>query len=75
MHLHDSTIQAAREGDERAMRTLIQWWAWNDPNGLWHEALATIDGASEYDNPEGWNPMEVCAEVADMTTEYLAEVK
>lgn len=69
----EEQLKKAEAGDEEAMRYLLNWWVWNDPNGTWYAALAYLDGKSEDENPEGWDPMVVCREVAEETRQNLKD--
>ena len=70
MNITRLEIEQARTCD-LALRNALEWWAWNDPNGLWQEALDHLDGVSEYDNPEGWNPLTCRGDLVDSWLESL----
>jgi hypothetical protein len=63
----EDELRQVEAGDESAMRSLLKWWMWNDRNGTWYAGLAYMDGESEYDNPEGFDPMPICREIAAET--------
>ena len=63
----EETLRLAAAGYECAMRRLLRWWMWNDPNGTWYAGLAYLDGASEHENPEGFDPMPICEEIVNET--------
>ena len=76
-------IEAARNSED-AMRTVISWWQWNDPNGEWEGALHYLDGHTdgcEDEDCEGcescvkasdsWDVMSVADEICDRTIEYI----
>jgi hypothetical protein len=67
----EKTLRLAEAGYECAMRDLLRWWMWNDRNGTWYAGLAYMDGASEFDNPEGFDPMPICREIAEETRQNL----
>jgi hypothetical protein len=70
MEITKAEIEAARTCDS-AMRTALEWWKWNDRNGLWEEALLFLDGATEEENPEGWDPHASRDELVDGWLESL----
>lgn len=63
-----STIEAARK-DAESMRTVINWWQWNDPNGEWDGAIQYLDGDCE--SCDSWDVMSVADEICDRTIEYI----